>query len=146
MLRTAHTLALIKPDAFRRQLVGAVITRIEHAPFDIISTRLMRLPHRPTIQRFYGLQHAGRDYFPALVDFMCSGPVLALILRREDNAIAAWREIMGPFDPGQRAGWTIRGHLAGDQSAQANLVHGSDSVESFIHEAQTLGWAPEMWA
>ncbi len=139
-----HTLALIKPDAFRRQLVGSIITRIEQAPFDIVSTRIMRIPHRPTIQRFYGLQHAGKDYFAGLVDFICAGPVLALILRRP-NAVREWRELMGPFDPAQRAPWTIRGHLARGCPPNQNLVHGSDSQESFIYEATTLGWAPEMW-
>jgi nucleoside-diphosphate kinase len=138
-----RTVALIKPDAFRRQLVGAVLSWIEKADFVILDLEF-RAAGKWGVEPFYGRQHLGKPYYPDLVKFMSSGPILALVLQRE-NAIAHWRELMGPADPCVRPAWTLRGTLADGFPVMENLVHGSDSRESFIHEATTLGWYPLIW-
>ncbi len=150
------TLALIKPDAFERQLVGEIINRIEQARFRIVAARLLdpaehRTGETPSgsglgdargwsPRAFYARQHEGKPYYEGLVAFMESGPSLALILALDDeNAIARWRDLMGSWDLTVSRAGTIRADLMrqGDVSMR-NLVHGSDSFESFDHELRLL--------
>lgn len=138
-----RTVALIKPDAFRRRLVGEIVSSIEGYDLEIIEARICRWqPHEMAVA-FYGRQHHGRPYFEALCAFMASGPLMVLLLE-SDDAIQRWRRLMGPWQEKERArlemAGTIRGHYMEGDSTMENLVHGSDSRESFLYEAAHFGW------
>jgi nucleoside-diphosphate kinase len=137
-----YTIALIKPDAIRRRLMGKILTRIEEEGFEIRTLARLRFS-RESATVFYGLQHEGQPYFHRLVDFMASGPSLRLLLQRED-AIAHWRAVMGPWKAAERAlaPHSIRGAFMGPDDTLENLVHGSDSGWAFNHECRACGWHP----
>jgi nucleoside-diphosphate kinase len=120
-----RTLSIIKPDAVRKNLVGQILARFEAAGLRIIAARMMFLS-RAEAEGFYAV-HRGRPFFPDLVEFMSSGPVLVQVLEG-DNAIAKNRELMGATDPKKAAKGTIRADFA--TSIDANAVHGSDSPET----------------
>jgi nucleoside-diphosphate kinase len=124
-----RTLSIIKPDATRRDLTGAINDRFEKKGLRIVAQRRMQLS-RIQAERFYAV-HAERPFYHSLVDFMTSGPVVVQVLEGED-AVALNREIMGATDPAKAAPGTIRKDLA--QSIEANSVHGSDSVENAERE------------
>lgn len=128
-----RTLILIKPDGVRRGLVGEVISRIERKGLRVVALELRTLD-RATVQEHYA-EHAGRSFFPGLVEFMLSGPVVALIAEGE-RAISVFRLLAGATDPAAAAPGTIRGDLSTDfgTAAQQNVVHGSDSPESAERE------------
>jgi nucleoside-diphosphate kinase len=135
------TLALIKPDALRRGLLGRIIEVIESNDFTIVH---MQSLHMTLVQAqlFYGRQHQGRPYFEELTEFMSSGMCVGLILAHaETEPISAWRQLMGAAQPEKRLPSEIR-HRFGFNGARMceNLVHGSDSIESFEHEIEALGW------
>ena len=136
----SSTLALIKPDALERRLVGEIFGRIERAGFTIAGCRSLIPDDEWNPREFYGRQHKGKPYFEALVAFMESGPSIALVLQHADkDAIAAWRELMGHWDLNLSRVGTIRGDLMRPQDAgMRNLVHGSDSEESFNAEIDYL--------
>jgi nucleoside-diphosphate kinase len=115
-------LAIIKPDAVSRGVVGEVIGRYEKQGFRIAAARMARLT-RSQAEGFYAV-HKERPFFGSLTQFMSSGPVLLLVLEGED-AIKRHRELMGATDPRQAAPNTIRRDLATD--IEHNVVHGSDS-------------------
>jgi len=142
-----YTIALIKPDAVRRRLVGKILSRIEETGFEISVINVRKFT-RLAAEDFYGRQHKGQPYFPALVDFMVEGPHMRLLLKRED-AISEWRALMGPWKPSERAADgardTIRGYFMEGAETMRNLVHGSDSTESVLHEMQALGWHAGVW-
>jgi nucleoside-diphosphate kinase len=149
-----HTVALIKPDAFQRGLIGEILTRIEEAGFEIVTISIRKFT-RDSARQFYGRQHEGQPYFEALLDFMTSGQHVRLLLKRE-AAIAQWRRLMGPWKPKERElayvmvrgemRSTIRGYFMEPEDTMRNLVHGSDSPEAVLHEARALGWHPGVWA
>jgi nucleoside-diphosphate kinase len=120
-----RTFSIIKPDATRRNLTGAVNERIERAGLKIIAQRRIRMS-REQAEGFYGV-HRERPFFGTLVQFMTSGPVVVQVLEGE-NAVAKYREVMGATDPAKAAAGTIRKDFA--ESIEANSVHGSDSVEN----------------
>jgi nucleoside-diphosphate kinase len=120
-----RTLSIIKPDATRRNLTGAVNERIERAGLRIVAQKRLRLS-RAQAEAFYAV-HKERPFFGSLVEFMTSGPVVAQVLEGED-AVARYREVMGATDPAKAAAGTIRKDLA--ESIEANSVHGSDSAEN----------------
>ena len=120
-----RTLSIIKPDATRRNLTGAVVDRFEKAGLRVIASRRMRLS-RAQAEAFYAV-HKERPFFASLVAFMTSGPVVVQVLEGE-NAIARNREVMGATDPAKAAPGTIRKDFA--ESIEANSVHGSDSPET----------------
>ena len=124
-----RTLSIIKPDATRRNLTGAIIDRFEKAGLRVVASRRMRLS---TVQAeaFYGV-HAGRPFFRSLVDFMTSGPVIVQVLEGE-NAIQKNRDVMGATDPAKAAPGTIRKDFA--ESIEANSAHGSDAPETAANE------------
>ena len=120
-----RTLSIIKPDATRRNLTGAINQRFERAELRIVAQKRLRLT--PEIaQRFYAV-HAQRPFYNSLVAFMTSGPVVVQVLEG-DNAVARNREVMGATDPAKATAGTIRRDLA--ESIEANSVHGSDSLDN----------------
>lgn len=146
-MKDTFTVALIKPDAVRRLLIGDILTRAMSAGLRV-STMRMLYPdvNFPAAghwnpRKFYAKQHEGREYFERLVTFMCSGPIIAMILYSRSELVCAvdtWRETMGPFR--ERVPGTIRGDLMLPGALPTeNLVHGSDSHETFKWEYQCLG-------
>lgn len=124
-----QTLSIIKPDAVARNVIGAIYSRFEQAGLRIVASRMLHLS-RAQAEGFYA-EHKGRPFFPALVDFMTSGPVVVQVLEG-DNAIAKNRELMGATNPRDAAPGTIRADFA--ESIDANAVHGSDSAASAARE------------
>jgi nucleoside-diphosphate kinase len=120
-----QTLLVIKPDAVRRMLVGKVIERIEADDFRIRNVRFTHLT-REQAEEFYAI-HQGKEFFAGLVEFMTSGPVLALCLVRED-AVERLRELAGATDPKQAKPGTIRADFG--TSARENVIHASHPAEN----------------
>ncbi|HUN30658.1 MAG TPA: nucleoside-diphosphate kinase [Trebonia sp.] len=124
-----RTLILVKPDGVRRSLTGEVIARIERKGLKIVALE-MRTIDRDTAQAHYA-EHAERPFFPGLVDFITSGPLVAIVAEGE-SAIPAFRALAGKTNPVESAPGTIRGDFALEVSE--NIVHGSDSPESAERE------------
>lgn len=128
-MATERTLSILKPDATRRNLTGAINDRFERRGLRIIAQKRLHLSTEQA-ERFYAV-HAERPFFRSLVEFMTSGPVVAQLLEGPD-AVAVNREIMGATDPAKAAPGTIRKDFA--ESIEANSVHGSDSPENAAQE------------
>lgn len=124
-----RTLSIIKPDATRRNLTGAIIDRLERAGLRVVAQKRLRLS-REQAESFYAV-HRERPFFDSLCSFMTSGPVVVQVLEGE-NAVARNREVMGATDPAQAAPGTIRRDFA--ENIEANSVHGSDSAETAVRE------------
>ena len=124
-MATERTLSIIKPDATRRNLTGAINDRFERHGLRIVAQKRLRLSTE-IAEHFYEV-HAQRPFYRSLVDFMSSGPVVVQVLEGED-AVAKNREVMGATDPAKAAPGTIRKDFA--ESIEANSVHGSDSPEN----------------
>jgi nucleoside-diphosphate kinase len=124
-----RTFSIIKPDATRRNLTGAIVDRFEKAGLRVVASRRIRLS-KEQAEAFYGV-HRERPFFGSLVAFMTSGPVVVQVLEGE-NAVAKNREIMGATDPSKAAAGTIRKDFA--ESIEANSVHGSDAPETAANE------------
>jgi len=124
-----RTLSIIKPNATRRNLTGAINDRFERRGLRIVAQKRLLLT-RPQAEAFYAV-HAMRPFYGSLVEFMSSAPIVAQILEGPD-AVALAREIMGATDPAKAAPGTIRKDF-GD-SIEANSVHGSDGPESAASE------------
>jgi nucleoside-diphosphate kinase len=124
-----RTLSIIKPDAARRNLTGAINDRFEKRGLRIIAQKRLQLSPAQA-ERFYEI-HAGRPFYRSLVNYMSSGPIVVQVLEGE-NAVALNREIMGATDPANAASGTIRKDFA--ESIEANSVHGSDSPENAVQE------------
>jgi nucleoside-diphosphate kinase len=124
-----RTLAIIKPDGVAKKLIGEVVRVYEKAGFRIAAAKMKRLS-RSEAEGFYYV-HKERPFFPELVDFMISGPVVVMVLEGDD-VIKRNREIMGATDPAEAAKGTIRAMWA--DTKQNNIVHGSDSEESAAFE------------
>jgi len=120
-----QTLAIIKPDAVKARNSGMIIQRIEEAGFTIRAMRLLNLSRREA-EGFYAV-HAGKGFFEELTEFMSSGPCVVLALEKE-NAVKAWRDLMGATNPAEAAQGTLRKEFA--SSIGENAVHGSDSDEN----------------
>lgn len=120
-----RTFSIIKPDATRRNLTGAINALIESNGLRIIAQKRIRLS-REQAEGFYAV-HKERGFFGELCDFMISGPVVVQVLEGE-NAVAKYRDIMGATNPEQAAPGTIRKEFA--ESIEANSVHGSDSADN----------------
>ncbi len=119
------TFAIIKPDAVERNLAGKILARIEEEGFKIIGIKKIFLSKNEA-EGFYHV-HAERPFFPDLVAYMTSGPVISLVLERE-NAIKKWRDLMGATNPEEAAEGTIR-KLYGT-NIEKNATHGSDAPET----------------
>ena len=124
-----RTFAIIKPDAVERNITGKVLDKIEGAGFKIVGMKKIQLT-RCEAEGFYYV-HKERPFFNDLCAFMSRNPVVVLALEKE-NAIAAWRELMGATNPANADAGTIRKELG--VSIEENTVHGSDSPESAAFE------------
>lgn len=133
-LRPAQrTLVLVKPDGVRRGLVGEVLRRIEAKGYGLVAVEL-RQADEELLAAHYA-EHVGKSFYRPLVEFMLSGPVLAVVVEGQ-RVIEGFRSLAGATDPTTAAPGTLRGDLARDWggSVQQNLVHGSDSPESAARE------------
>ena len=124
-----QTLSLIKPDGVARGLIGELIGRFEKAGLRIRALKMLQLSKAQAL-KFYAV-HQERPFYDSLTTFMSSGPIVAMILEGE-NAIQVNRDLMGATDYRQAAAGTIRADFA--REVEANLVHGSDSLESAASE------------
>ncbi|MEP9355213.1 nucleoside-diphosphate kinase [Xanthobacter sp. KR7-65] len=120
-----RTFSIIKPDATRRNLTGAINAVIETAGLAIVAQKRIRMT-REQAETFYAV-HKERPFFGDLVTFMTSGPVVVQVLEGE-NAVAKYRDVMGATNPANAADGTIRKLFA--ESIEANSAHGSDSVDN----------------
>ena len=123
------TLAIIKPDAVERNLIGKILERIETEGFRIVAMKRILL-NLSTVEGFYHV-HKERPFFKDLTNYMCTGPVVLLVLEK-DEGIKAWRKLMGATNPADADEGTIRKELAVD--LEKNSVHGSDSPETAAFE------------
>ncbi|CAN2211887.1 Ndk Nucleoside diphosphate kinase [Candidatus Nanopelagicaceae bacterium] len=132
-MSTEKTLVLVKPDGVARGLVGEVIARIEAKGYKIDQLRMLRAD-RALLEKHYA-EHQGKPFFEPLVEFMMSGPIVALVAEG-NRVIEGFRSLAGVTDPTVAAPGTIRGDLARDQGTKVvqNIVHGSDSPESATRE------------
>jgi nucleoside-diphosphate kinase len=128
-----ETLVLVKPDGVERGLTGEILRRIEAKGYQIADLRMMT-PSRDLLVSHYA-EHEGKPFFEPLVEFMASGPVVAIRVRGQ-RVIEGFRSLAGTTDPTTAAPGTIRGDLGRDwgASVQRNLVHGSDAPESAARE------------
>ena len=124
-----RTLSIIKPDATRRNLTGQINARIEAKGLRIVAQKRLHLTRRQA-ELFYEM-HAERSFYDELCTFMTSGPVVVQVLEAE-NAIVAYRDVMGATNPANAEAGTIRKDFA--ESIEANSVHGSDSPENAVRE------------
>ena len=127
------TLVLVKPDGVARGLVGEVVVRIEAKGYSISALRMLQAD-RALLEKHYA-EHQGKPFFEPLVEFMMSGPIVALVAEG-NRVIEGFRSLAGVTDPTVAAPGTIRGDLARDQGTKVvqNIVHGSDSPESAARE------------
>ncbi|MDP5052701.1 MAG: nucleoside-diphosphate kinase [Congregibacter sp.] len=124
-----RTLSIIKPDAVAKNHIGDIYARFEGAGLRVVASRMLRLSEA-VAGGFYA-EHRERPFFPALIEFMTSGPVIVQVLEGE-SAVATNRDLMGATNPKDAAAGTIRADFA--SSIDANAVHGSDSATSAARE------------
>lgn len=143
------TFAMIKPDAVQRGLVGTIISRYEAKGLRIAAMKIMLVTDELARQHY--AEHVNKPFFPGLLSYITSGPVVALVLEGK-NAVAEVRKLNGATNPLEAACGTIRGDFA--QEVGRNVVHGSDSVESaareiaiYFDEKEILDYEylPEKW-
>ena len=134
-----RTLSIIKPDAVGKNLIGKIYSRFEDNGLQIVAAKMLRLSEN-VAGGFYA-EHRERPFFPALIEFMTSGPVVVQVLEGE-NAIAKNRELMGATNPQEAAAGTIRADFA--SNIDANAVHGSDSPQSAQREIAYFFAASEL--
>ena len=120
-----RTLAIVKPDATKKRIIGKIVSRIEEEGFTIVKMRMAHLT-KDEAKAFY-IVHKEKSFFDSLCEFMSSGPVVLMVLEAVD-AIKRWRETMGATDPAQAKPGTLR-HAYGF-SIERNAVHGSDASET----------------
>jgi len=140
-MATERTLSIIKPDGVQKNVIGECFARFEKGGLKIIATRMTRLS-RSQAEEFYGV-HKGRPFYESLVNYMISGPVVASVLEGE-NAIQKNRQIMGATDPKKADAGTIRRDFA--ESIDANVVHGSDALETAKNEIAFFFKADELFS
>jgi nucleoside-diphosphate kinase len=124
-----QTLAILKPDSVRRNLIGQILTQIETSGLNIRALRRLALS-RKQAEAFYDV-HKERPFYVSLCDYMTSGPVVVAVLEG-DRAIERWRELMGATDPAKAAEGTIRKKFG--QNIEQNATHGSDAKETAARE------------
>ena len=124
-----RTLCLIKPDAVKRDLSGAILDMIQKSGLKIVALKMLRLT-KAEAEGFYAV-HKERPFFDSLTDYMSSGPVVCVVLRGED-AVPRWRALMGATTPAQAEPGTMRAKYG--QSLESNAVHGSDAQETAAFE------------
>jgi nucleoside-diphosphate kinase len=134
-----RTFAIIKPDACKRNLAGKILARIEEKGFRVIAMKMIRMT-RKQAEGFYAV-HRGKPFFDSLTNYMSSGPCIVMVLEKE-NAITAWRTLMGATNPANAEAGTIRKEFA--LSLEANSVHGSDAPETADYEIKYFFSALEL--
>ncbi|MFC2435305.1 nucleoside-diphosphate kinase [uncultured Aggregatibacter sp.] len=135
-----RTLSIIKPDAVKRHLIGAILARFEQQGFNIAAAKMVQLS-REQAEGFYA-EHQGKPFFEPLVEYMTSAPVFVSVLEKE-NAVQDYRTLMGTTNPETAAEGTIRRDFALNQ--RENSVHGSDSPESAAREIAYFFAAEEIF-
>ena len=135
-----RTLSIIKPDAVKRHLIGAILARFEQQGFNIAAAKMVQLS-REQAEGFYA-EHQGKPFFEPLVEYMISAPVFVSVLEKE-NAVQDYRALMGTTNPETAAEGTIRRDFALNQ--RENSVHGSDSPESAAREIAYFFTAEEIF-
>jgi nucleoside-diphosphate kinase len=123
------TLVFLKPDAVQRGLMGRIVTRFEDKGLRIIASKMIHVSRDGAAQHY--AEHEGKPFYPTLIDFVTSGPVLVLAIRGDD-AVSVCRTLMGKTNGKEAAPGTIRGDFG--MSPGYNLIHGSDSAESAERE------------
>jgi len=139
-MTTQRTLAIIKPDAVTKGVVGQIITRIERTGLAIIAAKLVHMTLAEA--RGFYIVHRQRPFYESLCAFMTQGPCLPMVLAGDD-AIRKWRDLMGATDPVKAAAGTIRKDFAA--SIEANAVHGSDAPETAGFEIPYFFSSFELW-
>lgn len=134
------TLVLVKPDGVRRGLSGEIIARFEKRGLQIVALKLLQIS-RTMAEKHYA-EHMGKPFFDSLVEFITSGPVVAMVVKG-DHAIRAVRAMMGATNPLEAAPGTIRGDFALVMSE--NVIHGSDGSESAAREIEAFFAAAEIF-
>lgn len=134
-----RTFAMIKPDAVAKGQAGEILAMIQSAGFRVLGMKLRRIAQHEA-EAFYGV-HQARPFFRGLVTFMTEGPVVTLVLERE-NAIAQWRDLMGATNPENAAEGTIRKKFA--KNIERNAAHGSDAPETAKQEISFFFSAAEL--
>ncbi len=124
-----RTLGVIKPDAVSRNLIGAIITRLEAIPLKVMAIEMKQLTQEEA-RVFYGV-HRERPFFNGLISFICSGPIVAMVLEGE-GAVSKTRALMGATNPKDAEKGTLRGDFGTD--IENNIIHGSDSKETAAFE------------
>ena len=130
---------MIKPDAVAKGHIGNILALVEQNGFRIVALKTLRIAKHEA-EAFYAI-HKERPFFSGLVTFMTEGPVVAMVLER-DNAIAKWREVMGATNPANAAEGTIRKRFA--DNIERNAVHGSDAPETAAIEIPFFFSAAEL--
>lgn len=129
MAEVERTFVMVKPDAVRRRLVAEIVGRFERRGFEVRGLKLLRVTREQAAAHY--AEHEGKPFYPGLVEFITSGPTVAMVLEGP-GAVATVRTMMGATDPLNSAPGTIRGDLALELGE--NVVHGSDSVASAERE------------
>jgi len=132
-----RTFAMIKPDGIERGLIGEIISRFERRGFRLVGMKML-VPSSELAEAHYAI-HKGKAFYNALVEFITSGPVVAMVLEA-DNAVALVREMIGSLNPKDALPGTIRGDYT--THIDRNLIHGADSPETAEHEIRL--WFPEL--
>lgn len=132
-----RTFIMVKPDGVRRKLIGEIVSRIEKRNFNIVAMKMLT-PSRELAEEHYSV-HKGKDFYAPLVEFMTSGPLVAMVVEGE-NAVKLMRNMMGALKPEDALSGTIRGDFT--ISKQENLIHGSDAPETADDEIRL--WFPEL--
>ena len=136
-----RTLSIVKPDAVAKNVIGEIYARFEKAGLKVVAAKMKHLSKQEA-EGFYAV-HRERPFFPALVNFMSSGPVMVQVLEGE-GAVLKNRELMGATNPKDAAPGTIRADFA--DSIDANAVHGSDSLENAVIEIAYFFPATDVYA
>jgi nucleoside-diphosphate kinase len=126
----SYTFSIIKPNAVRTGKTGPILAMINEGGFEISAMRMVKMTLQQA-EAFYAV-HKGKPFYDGLVEFMISGPVVVMILKH-DNAVEQFRKLIGSTDPAKAEPGTIRKMFA--VSVQMNAVHGSDSDENAVNEA-----------
>jgi nucleoside-diphosphate kinase len=134
---TDRSLIFVKPDGVKRGLIGQIVSRIENKNLKIVAMKMLTVSDDLAKQHY--AEHVGKPFFPGLMEFIQSGPVVAMVVEAP-NVVAAMRNIMGATNPVEAAPGSIRADLAIDKGE--NLIHGSDSDESAQREIAL--WFPEL--
>jgi nucleoside-diphosphate kinase len=136
-----RTFAMLKPGVLQRRMAGELLSRIEKKGLSVIALKLMTIT-KPLAERHYA-EHEGKDFYPALIAYMTSGPVLAMVIEGR-SAIAALRALCGATNPAEAHSGTIRGDYGA--RTQRNLIHASDSPASAEREIALFFQSEELHA